>query len=226
MIVSGAFGNGNGWPITPPIFQDSMSCFAARKLVIQSWLNDSDQFSVPDLSHPEYAQWSFDSIIWSLFHTSNQTSSLGDMIYKGQVYDLPNHFYWMSPSEMMEIDGLPPSIWQQCQSARPRFVSSWLLDHQEEFCEDAWGLLEMAKGLVRVSAQHRMNALRKFQLDRWDSGWYQISRGLFGKDVPFQPSPGMLEMMREFEVQHKTLGDRLRPMIYDLGFLPRQTLLD
>jgi hypothetical protein len=71
-----------------------------------------------------------------------------------------------------------------------------------------------------------MNALRKFQLDRWDSGWYQISRGLFGKDVPFQPSPGMLEMMREFEVQHKTLGDRLRPMIYDLGFLPRQTLLD
>jgi hypothetical protein len=225
--TSGPNHHGHGWSITPTNFHDSMVCYAARKLVIPTWLNNRDEFSVPDLTHPDYEQFALDAIVWSLFHGSNQTSSLGNISYKGQVYDIPNHFFWMTPEEMSNIDGLPRPIWQQCRTAKPRFVASWLKEHEDDLCEDAQKVLRLGKELVRLSAPHRMDALPKFQLDRWDSGFYQIRMGLYGsKDVPFKLNPGVMDLMEQFKVQHKALSDRLRPGIYDLGFLPKETLLD
>ena len=225
-VVSGPHESGHGWSITTSNFHDSMVCFAVKKLATQSWMNDRDEFSVPDITHPDYEQFALDAIVWSLFHGSNQTSSLGNIQYKGVNYDIPNHFFFMSPAEMMEIDGLPRPIWQQCRTAKPRFVASWLKDHESSLCEDAQEVLRLGKDLVRFSAPHRMDALPKFQLDRYDAGFYQIRMGLFGKDIPFRLNPGVMDIMDEFKIAHKALGDRLRPGIYDLGFLPKETLLN
>jgi len=225
-IVSGPHESGNGWSMTTDNFHDSMVSFAAKKLVTPTWLNDRDEFSVPDLAHPEYDQFALDAIVWSLFHGSNNTSSLGNAVYKGTVYDIPNHFFWMTPEEMSEIDGLPRPIWQQCRTAQPRFVSMWLKEYEDDLCDDAQEVLRLGKELVRISAPFRPSALPKFQMDRWDAGWYQVRMGLFGKkDIPFQQSVEMIEMMEAFKASHKALGDRLRPMIYKLGFLPRETTL-
>jgi hypothetical protein len=192
-----------------------------------SWLNDRDEFSVPDITHDDYGQFAIDSIVWVLFNRFNQTSSLGDVTYKGQVYDIPNHFFWMTPEEMMQIDGLPRPIWQQCRTAKPRFVSQWLTERRGQFSPDALALLELGKDLVWASAPHRMDALPKFQLDRWDAGWYQIRMGLFGKkDVPFQQPTEMMELMERFKVAYRELGERLRPMIYTLGFLPSEKMIE
>jgi len=227
-LVSGPHAHGNGWSVIPSNFRDSMVVLAVRKMIepLMSWLNDRDEFSIPNLTHPDYDQFAIDAITWVLFNRFNQTSSLGNVTYKGQVYDIPNHFFWLSPEEMSEIPSLPRPIWQQCRTAKPRFVASWLKDHEEDLCEDAQHLLHLGKELVRISAPHRMDALPKFQLDRYDAGWYQIRMGLFGKDIPFKPSEGMADLMEEFKVAHKALGDRLRPGIYDLGFLPKETLLN
>lgn len=213
--------NGYGWSITPGNFHDSMVCFAARKLVKPTWLNDRDEFSVPDTSHPAYARFALDAVVWSLFHGSNQTSSLGNAVYKGVAYDIPNHFFWMTPAEMMAVDGLPRPLWQQCRTAVPRFASGWLAEHAPALSPDAAELVSLAKGLVAASAPFRPSALPKFQLDRWDAGWYQIRMGLYGGTaVPFQQPPEMLDLMARFKQAHKSLGDRLRPMIYTLGMLP------
>lgn len=226
-IVSGPHENGHGWSITPSNFHESMICFAARKLVVQSWINDRDEFSVPDIARPNYDQWALDAIIWSLFNGSNNTSSLGNITYKGEVYDIKNEFFWMTPEEMMQIDGLPRPIWQQCRTAKPRFVSQWLSEHIKQFSGDALAVLELGRDLVRVSAPHRMDALPKFQLDRWDAGFYQVRMGLFGKkDVPFQQTDEMMDTMERFKVAYKSLGDRLRPMIYTLGFLPSEKMVN
>jgi len=219
-IVSSSHPHTGSWSITPGNFEESMVLFSIRRLVIPTWLNWRDQFATPKIDHPSCPQWSLDAIIWSLFEGKNQTSSLGNMTYKGQVYDIPNHFFWMTPEEMMQIDGLPRPIWQQCRTAKPRFVASWLKENEGDLCEDAQEVLRLGKDLVRLSAPHRMDALPKFQLDRWDSGFYQIRMGLFGKkDVPFQQSEEMTDIMDQFKIAHKALGDRLRPHLHTLGVL-------
>jgi hypothetical protein len=225
-LTSGPNPHTGSWSVTPDNFHDSLVCFAARKLVTPTWLNDRDEFSVPDTAHADYTGFAADAIVWSLFHGSNQTSSLGNVSYKGQTYDIPNGFFWMTPEEMLAIDGLPRPIWQQCRTAQPRFVSRWLGERAEAFSPDAQEVLALGKELVRVSAPYRVHALPKFQLDRWDAGWYQLRMGLFGKkDVPFQQPAAMLDAMARFQVAHRALGDRLRPMIYTLGFLPSERLL-
>jgi len=224
-ILSEPYQGGHGWSTTPENFFDSMVAYSARKLVKQTWLNDKDEFSVPNIEHQDYDQWALDAIVWSLFHGSNNTSSLGNITYKKENYDIPNHFFWMTPAEMMEINNLPRPIWQQCRTATTRFVSKWI--QGKTFSEDAAALLELGKDLVVSSAPHRMDALPKFQLDRWDAGWYQIRMGLFGsKDVPFQQPIEMVEKMEQFKVAHKELGNRLRPMIYELGFLPTERMVE
>jgi len=224
-IVSGPHESGHGWSMTTGNFHNSMVSLAAKKLVVSTWLNNRDEFSVPNLSDSDYDQFALDATVWSLFHGSNNTSSLGNITYKGEVYDVPNHFFWMTPEEMMQIDNLPRPIWQQCRTAKPRFVSQWLQERNGQFSPDAKLVLELGRELVRISAPLRPSALPKFQLDRWDAGFYQVRMGLFGKkDVPFQQPSEMMDLMERFKVAHRELGDRLRPMIYTLGFLPMEVV--
>jgi len=132
----------------------------------------------------------------------------------------------MSPQKMMNIEGLPRQIWQQCRTAKPRFVSTWIDDNRDRFSTDVKNLLTASEELVSMSASLRMDAMPKFQLDRWDAGWYQVKMGLFGqKDVPFVQPNEMMKLMENFKEKHKSIGDRLRPMLYELGILPRTMLV-
>ena len=222
-VVTGPHESANGWPITPANFHDSMVCFAARKLVKATWLNDCDEFSVPNTLHRSYPRFALDAIVWSMFHGANQTSSLGNVVYKGERYDVPNHLFWIDPAEMMAWPGLPRPTWQQCRTAVRRFASSWLESNAPSLSPDAARLLELATSLARLAAPFRASALPKFQLDRWDAGWYQIRMGLYGKDAPFVRPPELDAAMKEFKAAHAAVGDRLRPMLYALGILPAET---
>jgi hypothetical protein len=223
-LLSGPYSNGHGWSVLPVNFETSLVCFAARKLVKATWLNDRDEFSVPDTSHPKYAQFVQDAVVWGLFHGSNQTSSLGNVEYKGQTYDIPNHFFWLDPEEVADYDGLPAPLYRQCQKAakRPRFVATWLRTQGKTFSPDAQKVLDLAADLVKFSASKRPHAEPRFQLDRWDAGWYQIRNGLYGKDVPFTKTPEMIAAWESFQVAYRELTERLRPMIYALGILPKE----
>jgi hypothetical protein len=55
----------------------------------------------------------------------------------------------------------------------------------------------------------------EYKLGRPDAGWYQIRKSLKTyADVE-------LTDFEPFRAAYKALGDKLRPMVYDLGFLPR-----
>ena len=49
-LMSSAYGCGHGTSITPANFHRSMAIFAVRKAVKKTWLNDRDQFTIPDHS--------------------------------------------------------------------------------------------------------------------------------------------------------------------------------
>lgn len=222
-LTSGPNPHTGSWSVVPANFQDSMVIFSVRRLVKANWLNWQDQFSAPVTTVPGYYGWSLDAILWGLFESKNLTSSLGNVLYKGCEYDIANHFFWMTPQEMLETEGLPETIAEECYSAQPRFVSRWLMDHANQFSDEARDLLELGKDLVRKSVSCRMEASSEYQLNRWDAGWYQIRVGLFtDKNAPFRRSEEMRQVMSQFTAAHKALGNILRPQIYQFGFLPTE----
>jgi len=222
-ILSGPDSHGDGWSITPKNFERSMICFAARKLVRPTWLNHQDQFDQPDEAHLTYKQFALDAVVWSLFNGKNQTSSVHGVKYKDVVYDIDNHFFWIKPETMSKFRGLPHPIFNQCGRAKPRFVSEWL--DGKKFSPDVEELLGLGTKLVELSADRRPHADPRYQLDRWDAGWYQIRNGLYGKDVKFKVPQAMTDVWVEFEARREAVTERLRPLIYELAFLPKEDLL-
>ena len=167
-LLSGRSPDGNGWSVTPNTFERSLVCFTARKLIRSTWLNNRDEFEQPDATSREYRRFLADAVVWALFHGSNQTSSLGKVVYEGVTYDVPNHFFWIDPKDMVDWAGLPAPIFRQCQKAKPRFATSWL--KSQSFSADVLAVLDAGMDLVLHGASKRAHAEQKFQLDRWDAG--------------------------------------------------------
>ena len=209
-----------GWSILPENFKNSMIIFAARRLVKKTWLNDKDQFSVPDEEAEGYQQWALDAVIYALFHNSNQTSSLGPVEYKGKTYDITNEFFWLTVEELQADDRLPYPMYVQLKRAEDKFVAKWLEEHEDELSDDAKHVLHLGKRLLLSSLPVRENADEKYQLHRWDAGWYQVRNGLYDKNITFQQTGEMIEVWMEFKEAYKDFKERLRPGIYDYDFLP------
>jgi hypothetical protein len=79
--------------------------------------------------------------------------------------------------------------------------------------KDAKSILDMASALVVKSFDMRMalhNEKPELHLNTWDAGWYQIKLILkqFYQDD-----------LREFTKKYKEFEDRMRPLVYELGFL-------
>ena len=70
--------------------------FTARKLVEATWINDKDNFLAPNETHPNFNQFAYDSVIYSLFNTSSNQSSLRNVNYKNKMWKIPNQFFFMS----------------------------------------------------------------------------------------------------------------------------------
>lgn len=223
-FLSGPFSNGHGWSIIPINCHKSLVAFAIRKLVNPTWLNWQDQFDQPDETHPDYDQFTRDAVVFAIFHGKNQSSSLANIKYKDKVYDIPNEFFWMTREEMLGIKGLPLALYNKVKAAKEdRFAAKWL--QGKKFSEDAQKVLEAGKQMVVTSIARREDAEDKFQLGRWDAGWYQVRMGLYGKGVKFKKTEEMEAAAEAFSVAYKSLGDRLRPMIYELGCLPEERMV-
>jgi hypothetical protein len=226
-LTTGPNQNGHGWSITPGNFVQSMVVFTARKLPKATWLNNRDEFNQPDETHPEYDQFTLDGLIWALFNGANQTSSLPPVEYKGETHEINNEFFWLTPADFSAIPKLPRPLFNRARKARVPFVAQLLEENAGKFSEDAQAVLDIGRELVVVSAAHRTNALAKYHLnERWDAGWYQIRMGLYGRDVPFQPTDEMIDARDRFATAYSALTDRLRPLVYDLGFLPQEDVVE
>lgn len=208
-----------GWSVTPDNFLESMVVMACRKLVKPTWLNDRDEFNIPLLDHPAYPQFALDCVICALFHGANYSSSLDPVEYKGQKFELFNQFFWMDPKKFDKIAGMPPKTVAAALKAKTPFVVDWMKDKQ--FSPDAQDVLDAATEMFVAGAGKRNSADHKYQLHRWDAGWYQVRFGLYGKDIKFQPTPTMVAAAEKFKAAYETFADRMREMMYELDVLPR-----
>ena len=213
--------------------------FTVRRVIKQTWLNDRDQFLQP--TAPLSDEFKSDCLIWMLFNGSNLTASANDLEWNGKNWSIVNHFIPYTEAEVNAPDRFESDFMvQYLASLRPRATrggkQSSLVDNQDAatglprrsaprndadengLSLEANAVLNAGRTLWQAYFAHTdVRTVRdELKLNRPDVGWYQIRNALKARNasddfplVDFTP----------FETAYKMLGDKLRPQVYELGFL-------
>jgi hypothetical protein len=212
-LFSGTYSIANGVSIIHDNFLKCTSLFTARKLILKDWINSKDEYAKPNTEHEKYKEFETDGIIYSLFHTSSNQSSLRNIDYKGKKWDIKNEFFWLSKQEMIELanEYHNDDCYNHAKSSNERYVHKLLKDIT--LSDEAQAVLEKATELTRSSFKYRTvfnEDHPEYQVNNWDCGWYQIKAILKEYDD---------SGLKEFEKLYKALSDKMFPMVYELGFL-------
>ena len=104
-------------------------------------------------------------------------------------------------------------VYNDCKSHPPdRFVYNQL--QGLTLSPDAQKVLDMARELVRKSFSLRdaCNGVKpEMHINTWDCGFYQLKNGLLKDNFPAE--------YKAFTAEYKKLEERLRPYVYEFGFL-------
>ena len=81
-MFSATFGNGHG--LNESNFTRCTALFTARKLFcVNNWVINKDEYIAPNESHPRYKEYENDSIIYSLFQSNNNATTLRQITCRG-----------------------------------------------------------------------------------------------------------------------------------------------
>ena len=178
--------------------------FTSRKLVLPTWINDKDEFCTPkEISNEFY----YDGIIFSLFNNSS---------YQKSSDEFNNEFFWMSAERMKELadNNGYDNLYNDARTSPNRHVYNLLFGEEriyDKLSPDAKAVLDKATELVEKSIKMRMIMSNdENHLDSWDAGYAQLK--LVWKEY-------FSEDFKEFRQLYKNMEDRMRPLVYELGFL-------
>jgi len=212
-MFSTAFGAAHGFGMNEDNFTKCTALFSARKLIDCTWINSKDEYLVPNTESEKWNEFVNDSLIYSLFHSSSNQSSLRQVEYKGKKWDIKNEFFFMSKGEIMELanEYHLDFTYNDAKVSSERFVYNKL--QGLELSAEAKAVLDKAIELTKKSFKVRElfnDEHPEYQILNWDCGWYQI-KGILKEFFP--------EDLKEFGELFKALADKMRPMVYELGFL-------
>ena len=209
----GNIGNGGTYPIFPDNFDRCIALFAARRLVKTDWQNWADEYMAPNTEHPAYNEFVNDSLIYSLFESKSNQSSLRNVDYKGKKWDIKNEFFWLSNKEIENLSNTNgfTQTYNDARTSKERYVYNKL--QTITLSPEAQDVLDKASDIVRNTFKYRElfnQEHPEYQIMNFDCGWYQI------KALAKEYAKSDYE---EFVKLYKKLADKMRPMVYTLGFL-------
>jgi hypothetical protein len=202
-LLSSVFSAGNGYYVVPENLWQVAIVFSVRRLIKPTWLNDRDQFLQP--TEPLTDEFKNDCLIWMLFNGSNLTAGAADLTWSDQNWNLVNHFIPFTEAELGSPD---------------RFESDFMVQYMngKALSPESQAVLEAGKNLWKAYfSDTDVHAVRdELKLNRPDVGWYQVRTALkkrndSGDYLPID--------FKDFELAYEALGEKLRPMVYELGFL-------
>lgn len=199
-LLSSGYGNAGAFFITPDNLWQAAVVFAVRRLIRPTWLNDRDQFLQPtcELS----AAFKIDCLIWMLFNGSNLSAGADGLVWNGKPWSLVNHFIPFTEEEV---------------AASGRFQSDFMAAHLKKLKPSKEARQVLDEGRKLWTTYHATRFEKKirdtFKLNRPDAGWYQIRKALEANSdthpIDFDP----------FKTAYDTLSQKLRPLVYEYGFL-------
>ncbi|MBW6411015.1 hypothetical protein [Clostridium weizhouense] len=200
--------------ITRENYKQCCSLFAARKLIKSNWLNQKDNYMIPNINNSKYKEYENDSIIYSIFSNAAQVSSFRNIKIYNKECDIINQMFFMSIKEIQNLANINnnETIYYDCKRySKERFIYTQF--QALELSEEGKLILETAKKLIRGSFKYRdeFNKLHpKYNINTCDAGWYQIK---------FMLTQYMNEELELFEDMVKSLEDKMISLVYELGFL-------
>ena len=212
-LFSATYAKGDGCGINTDNFDRCTALFSARKLIEKNWVNSKDEYLAPNTEHPAYNEFVNDSLIYSLFHSSSNQSSLRNVDYKGKKWDIKNEFFWLSNKEIENLSNTNgfTQTYNDARTSKERFVYNKL--QTITLSPEAQAVLDKANEIVRNTFKYREifnQEHPEYQIMNFDCGWYQI------KAVAKQYAKSDYD---EFVKLYKSLENKMRPMVYTLGFL-------
>ena len=212
-MYSSCSSRSHGYSITADNFDRCTALFSARKLIEKNWVNSKDEYLAPNTEHPAYNEFVNDSLIYSLFHSSSNQSSLRNVDYKGKKWDIKNEFFWLSNKEIENLSNTNgfTQTYNDARTSKERYVYNKL--QTITLSDEAQAVLDKASDIVRNTFKYRElfnQEHPEYQIMNWDCGWYQI------KALAKEYAKSDYE---EFVKLYKKLADKMRPMVYTLGFL-------
>lgn len=193
----------SGFSITPNNFERVCVAFTTRKVIQNNWMNDKDEFLAPyDYKGELKGVWNefkVDSVIYSLFHSASNQSSLRNIEWMGNNYDIKNEMF---PFRLYDGDD-------------HRFLEKYMIENKTlEFCsEEARKVYYKALHLTQITYHLRSvfdQNHKEYQILNWDCGYYQM-RPLWEEYDP--------EGLKEFRKLYKELGLKLKKQVYKLKLL-------
>lgn len=202
-LYSSVFSAGNGFYVIPENLWQAAVVFAVRRLIKPTWINDRDQFLQP-VSHLS-DEFKTDCLIWMLYNRCNKAASGDGFEWNGQTWSIVNHFI--------------PYTEQQVGAA-DRFESDFMVRYLADKKLSLEASTVLGAGLVLwkafFSATDNYQVREEFKLNRSDVGWYQIRNALKRRNESGDYIP---VDFTSFESAYQALGEKLRPLVYELGFL-------
>ena len=201
-LLSSGYGNAGAFFVTASNLAEAAIVFSVRRLIKPTWLNDRDQFL--QWSRPPGREFTADCLVWMLFNGSNLTAGADGLRWNDRDWSLVNHFIPFTEAEV---------------GAAGRFESDFMARHIAGLTVSAEARAVLDAGRALWARYHETSFPRRIRdelkLNRPDAGWYQVRRALKAYG-----DTGLTDF-GSFEAAYAALGAKLRPMVYDLGFLPR-----
>jgi hypothetical protein len=200
-LFSSVYSAGNGYYVTSENLWQAAIVFSVRRLIKPTWLNDRDQFLQP--SQPLTDEFKSDCLVWMLFNGSNLTAGADGLRWNDRDWSLVNHFIPFTEAQV---------------GVKGRFESDFMVRHMAgmDFSPEAQAVLDEGRKLwTRFHATSFPRKIRdEYKLGRPDVGWYQIRRALevYGATELTDFAP--------FKAAYSALTGKLRPQVYEFGFLP------
>jgi hypothetical protein len=202
-LLSSGYCSAGGYFVTEQNLWQTAILFTVRKIIKQTWLNDRDQFLLPN--KPLTEEFKTDCLIWMLFNGSNLTASANNLEWNSKKWSIVNRFI---PYTEEEVD------------APERFESDFMVQYLngKTLSTEAQAVLAEGKKLWQAYfARTDVHTVREeLKLNRADVGWYQVRKALQARNTAGDFTP---VSFKPFEEAYKTLTEKLQPMVYQLGFL-------
>ena len=207
--VQSGYRRGNATFIDESNFEKSCLIFSIRKLITTNWILDKDSYIIrrnqiiPD-------EFKNDCIVYSII------SCYGASL-KQDSLTCSNEFFWMSKQEMLDLAEQYNNdyTYEDALNSEERFVYLKLQEIKDSLSQEAKAVLDKATELVKKSFKYREmfnESHQEYQINNWDCGFYQI-KALLKEFMP--------DDLKEFRALYKQLADKMRPMVYELGFLKK-----
>jgi hypothetical protein len=202
-LLSSGFGSAGSFFVTPENLWQAAIMFAVRLLIKPTCIIDRYQFLQPTVELPD--EFKNDCLVYMLLNLYNKSASANDLDWNNKKWSIVNHFIPFTEAEV---------------SSPERFESDFMVQYlsDKELSPEAQAVLDAGRTLWKVYfSETDVHVVREeFKLNRPDVGWYQIRNALGARNKSGDYQPISFEL---FEEAYKALGDKLRPQVYELGFL-------